>query len=222
MFRNVICLLTLVLPWQLRRSLLNILLGYRIHPTSKIGVAWVLPEQLIMEAHSRIGHFTVCKGMDLLHLCQYATIGKGNWLSGYPTKKRDHFQNQIDRVPKLILGEHSAITNRHLIDCTHSVVIGKFTIIGGFRSQILTHNINLKLSIQSSAPVIIGDYCFIGTGCVILSGSILPDYSVLGAMALMNKPLIKSYTLYGGVPAKAIKSLPMDLAYLKRITGFVA
>jgi len=180
-----------------------------------------LPAQLIMEAHSRIGHLTVCKGVDLLHLGQYATIGRGNWISGYPNRSQGHYQHQMDRVSKLILGEHSAITNRHLIDCTHSIAIGKFTTIAGFRSQIITHSIDLQLSIQSSAPVVIGDYCFVGTGCVILGGSILPNCSVLGAMALLNKPFMQSHTLYGGVPAKVLKSFPMDLAYFTRTTGFV-
>src|SRR4029079_13492242 len=97
-----------------------------------------------------------------------------------------HFCHQPDRKPELVLEEHAAITHRHLIDCTHSVVIGRFSTFAGFQSQILSHSIDLTACRQSSAPVRIGAYCFVGTNCVILGGSELPDYSVLGAKSLLN------------------------------------
>jgi acetyltransferase-like isoleucine patch superfamily enzyme len=121
----------------------------------------------------------------------------------------------------LILGEHAAITNRHLIDCTDRVTIGKFTTIAGFQSQLLSHSIDIEKNRQDSKPICIGDYCFLGTNCVLLGGSALPDYSVLGAKSLLNKAHMETHRLYGGVPAKPLKELARDLAYFKRTEGFV-
>lgn len=219
--KKILMLLSLLFPWPIRRQILKIFFGYQIHPTCKIGFAWVFPKQLIMDAHSTIGHLTVCKNLDLVHLGQYASIGRGNWVTGFPSRASEHFGHQEDRKPQLIVGDHSAITNRHLIDCTASVVIGKFSTFAGFQSQILSHSIDLEHCRQSSASVTIGNYCFVGTNCVILGDSALPDYSVLGAKTLLNKKYTDTHYLYGGVPALPIKKLSRELLYFSRTAGFV-
>jgi acetyltransferase-like isoleucine patch superfamily enzyme len=127
-----------------------------------------------------------------------------------------------DRHPELLLGEHAAITNRHLIDCTDRVAIGRFTTFAGFRSQILTHSIDLAACRQHARPVSIGEYCFVGTACTVLGGASLPDCSVLGANSLLNKAFSETHCLYGGVPARPLSKLDAGLAYLHRTTGFVA
>jgi acetyltransferase-like isoleucine patch superfamily enzyme len=86
---------------------------------------------------------------------------------------------------------------------------------------MLTHSIDLGHSRQTSAPIRIGDFCFVGTNCVLLAGSALPDFSVLGAKSLLNKPFADSYTLYGGVPARALEKLPAEYGYFRRAQGFV-
>ncbi len=218
MFKRIIALL---LPWPLRRHWLQRCFGYSIHPRARIGLAWVFPETLEMGEGSSIGHATVVKGLRLLRLGAQASIGRGCWITGFPRGAARHFQHQPERRPELIVGAHSAITNRHLIDCTASVVLGEFTTFAGFASQILTHSIDLAASRQSSAPVTIGNYCFVGTNSVLLGGAILPDHCVLGAKSLLNKPLTETHTLYGGVPAVALKKLPPNLGYFLRQEGFV-
>jgi acetyltransferase-like isoleucine patch superfamily enzyme len=210
-----------VLPWPLRRRLLSAIFGYKIHSTARIGLAWVFPKQLSMDAYSQIGHLTVCKGLDLLQLGPYAAIGRGNWITGFPAGSSKHFVHQEDRRPRLLIGEHARITNRHLIDCTDTVSIGDFSTFAGFRSQILTHSIDIETCCQTSAPVSIGRYCFLGTDCVVLGGSQLPDNCVLGAKSLLNKEYQEEYWLYAGVPAKPVKRLANDLAYFSRSAGFV-
>jgi len=210
-----------LLPWPLRRRLLSLVFGYRLHPTSRIGWAWIFPKQLSMDAHSQIGHLTLCKGLDLLQLGPYASIGRGNWITGFPAGSSKHFVHQDNRRPRLLIGEHASITHRHLIDCTDTVSIGDFSTFAGFRSQILTHSIDIETCCQTSAPVSIGKYCFLGTDCVVLGGSLLPDNSVLGAKSLLNKQYHEEYWLYAGVPAKPVKRLANDLAYFSRPVGFV-
>lgn len=211
----------LLLPWGLKRRWLRACFGYELHPTARIGFAWIMPRRLVMEAGTSIGHLTVCKGLDRLHLKAHSSIGRGNWITGFPSDNPGFFAHQIRRQPELVLGEHSAITNRHLLDCTSAVTIGRFTTVAGFQSQILTHSIDLAASRQDSAPVRLGDYCFVGTNCVLLGGSALPDFSVLGAKSLLNKPHADTHRLYAGVPARIIKELPRDLGYFRRPEGFV-
>src|SRR5437868_13153401 len=125
----------------MRRAFLEQQFGFQIHPTARIGLAWVLPSRLIMEEKTCIGHFTVAKNLDLVHLKAHATIGRGNWITGFPLGERRsppawkpsgqeagsdsrHFSNETDRRPELVMGEHSAITYRHLLDCTNAIAIG--------------------------------------------------------------------------------------------------
>jgi acetyltransferase-like isoleucine patch superfamily enzyme len=220
-FKLIVCALTLPLPWFLRRVLLQLLCGYCLHPTSRIGFSLVYPEELVMGEHASIGHLTVCKGLKRLHMGAHATIGRGNWITGFPAQNKTFFAHQKDRVPELILGAQSAITHRHIVDCTNAVHIGEFTTVAGFRSQILTHSIDLMDCRQSSSPITIGDYCFVGTDCVLLGGSVLPSYSALGAKSLLNKPHAQTHSLYAGVPARPVKSLEPDLKYFQRDIGFV-
>ena len=148
-------------------------------------------------------------------------IGRGNWITGFPLSGARHFLQEPDRMPELHVGTHAAITNRHLIDCTNRVELGAFSTFAGFRSQILTHSIDLGSCRQSSAPVRIGRYCFVGTGCTLLGGSSLPDFSVLAAMSLLNSAQSLTHRLYAGVPATEVRVLDDSLGYFRRTTGFV-
>lgn len=218
--RIAIFLFASLLPWRIRRHVLSRALGFKLHPTSRMGWCFVLPRKLIMEEHSLIDHLTVCKGLDLLHLKPYAEIGRLNWISGYPSGASEYFRG-LERRPELVLNEHSAITHRHLIDCTDAITIGQFATVAGYRSQLLTHTIDIAEGRQSAHPILVGSYCFVGTDCVILGGGSLPDYSVLSAKSLLNRSFTETHWLYGGVPSVPIKPLPRDLPYFQRTSGYV-
>ena len=213
--------LSLLLPWNLRRSFLENQFGYSIHPSSRIGFAWIFPKKLVMEEGSRIGHLTLCKNIDLLHLGAHVVVGQLNWITGFPSGSSRHFAHQPDRRPELIIEQHAGISSRHLIDCTARVRIGAFATIGGFRSQLLTHTIDLNAGRQAAEPIEIGEYSFTGTNSVVLGGSVLPHHSVLGAQSLLNKKWDEPYRLYAGVPAKPVKELSPDMEYFRRTEGFV-
>jgi carbonic anhydrase/acetyltransferase-like protein (isoleucine patch superfamily) len=208
-------------PWPLKRWLLQHLYGYQLHRSSRIGFAWVFPRRLVMERNARIGHLTVCKGLELLQLGECASIGRLNWVSAYPLGQPPHFMHIEGRKPELLVGEHAAITHRHIIDCTEQVVIGRFTTLAGFRTQVLTHSIDLRECRQHAAPVNIGCCVFIGTACTILGGTIVPDYCVVGANALLNDRYEGSHQLLAGVPAKPVAKLDPALKYFTRTEGFI-
>lgn len=214
-------LLTLFLPWILRRPLLNALFGYQIESSAKIGLSWFIPNHLVMGPGSSIGHFNVCKGLDLVSIGSDASIGRLNWITGFPSNDRTHFTQDVERRPELILDEHAAVTNRHIIDCTNAIHVGAFSTVAGFRSQFLTHSIDLATCRQASKPIVIGAYCFVGTGVIILGGSVLPNKSVLGAGSVLQKNYDSESTLYAGAPAKPIKEIDTSQGYFVREKGFV-
>jgi acetyltransferase-like isoleucine patch superfamily enzyme len=221
--KKFIALFSMALPWPLRRAFLRYFFGYEISDTSRIGLSWIYPKKLVMKAGARIGHLTICKDIDLLEMAESTVIGNLDWITGYPSGPcdRGHFAHQVNRRPELILGPHAAITNRHFIDCTEYVHVGAYASVAGFASQLMTHSIDIEKGRQDSHPITVGAYCFVGTNCVLLGGSALPDYSVLGAKSLLNKALTEKYYLYGGVPAKALKALPHDSGYFTRQSGYV-
>jgi acetyltransferase-like isoleucine patch superfamily enzyme len=219
--RKLLQILLLPLPWPLRRGLMNRLFGYEIHSTARIGWAWIDPDALQMGPGSRIGHLTVCKGVAVLSLGPNATIGRGNWITGFPRGHARHFAHQPDRRPELRIGAHAAITHRHIIDCTNCVTVGDFSTIAGFGTQILTHSIDLAACRQSSAPVHVGRYCFVGTACVIVAGAELPDCSILGAASLLDRAQTVGHCLYLGVPARPTAAVDPTSLYFSRASGFV-
>ena len=195
--------------------------GYEIDPSARIGLAWIYPKHLRLGKETRIDHFTVAIHLDSIELGDYATIGRSNWITGHPSGSTRHFVHQTDRHPRLVVGEHSAITKHHYLDCTHEIRVGRFTTIAGHHSEMLTHSIDVIGGRQDSKPIEVGDYCFVGTRCIILGGARLPAQSVLAAGAVLTKAFDASFSLYGGVPARLLKELPADARYFHRTTGFV-
>lgn len=220
--RRLLQTLIVPLPWLLKRPLLQWLFGYQLAPSAWIGLAWVYPRQLRMACGSRIDHLTVAVNLDSIELGEQASIGRSNWITGFATGIQSrHYTHQPERRAHLLLGAHAAITKHHHIDCTNRVKIGPFTTIAGYSSQMLSHSIDLQHNRQHSEPITIGAYCFVGSSCVILGGSVLPDHSVLGSLSLLNKKHTERWRLYAGQPARPIKPIDPSAIYFSRDSGFV-
>ena len=220
--RVLISLAAILLPWPLRRLMLVHLAGYAIHKSARIGYSLICPTRLEMGPGSRIGHLTLCKpGVELLRLGERAIVGNLNWITGEPLQGTPHFHDAEGRHPELVVHDHAAITNRHFVDCSAAVSIGRFSTFAGLHSIILSHSIDLSTCKQSVKPVSVGEYCFVGAASVLLAGSALPDNSVLGASSLLNKHYTERFYLYAGNPARPIKQLPSDCKYFMRTVGYV-
>jgi acetyltransferase-like isoleucine patch superfamily enzyme len=59
--------------------------------------------------------------------------------------------------------------------------------------------------------VVIGKYCWIGFGAVILPGVTLGDYTIVGANAVVTKSFSEGFCVIGGNPARKIKDLQLEL-----------
>ena len=210
-----------LLPWPLRRKILIKKFGYKIHPTAHIGLSYIYPKYLEMGEGASIGHFNVAIHLDRLVIGENSSIGRSNWITGFPTGTDSRFfSHDESRKSELIMGKESAITNKISymdIVCTK----GDFVTIAGYSSQFLTHSIDIYESRQDSHPIEIGDYCFVSTGVRVLGGAKLPAYSVLGAGAVLNKAYTKERMIYVGVPAVPKKEIPQGAKYFVREKGFV-
>lgn len=219
--RMIVAVATIMLPWLLKRRILTWLLGYQLDASARIGYSILTVASARMGKGARVGHLTMCRGLKLLEIGDFGSIGNLNWITGNGqnplTKARKNTRAEV----ALRIGRHSAITNRHYIDSSDRIVIGDFTTIAGVRSQFLTHAIDIEICRQQTNPIKIGNYCFVGTGCIILPGAVLPDCSVLAAGSLLRDEMTQPWTLYAGVPAKAKKKIPEYYAYFRRLVGFV-
>lgn len=209
---ELLAILSMLLPWPVRRRFLR-LCGYRLHKNSRIGLSLVSARHVELGDGASIGHFNVIRGLDHLIVGDGASVGNMNWVCAI----RRPFVSVSERLSAgLFVDDGAAITHQHLIDCSDRVTIGRFATFAGWRSQILTHSIDTAKGRQTTGPVRIGAYSFVGTGSIILKDSVLPDFCVLGAGSVLNRPMERAGSLYAGSPAKYRKSLDMSSAYFLR------
>lgn len=220
MLRTLVAAVACVSPQPVKRWIYCRVLHWAVHPTARIGVTFILVKELIVEQDVSISHFNVIKGCDLVHLKEGSMIGAFNWVSGKVHSDRIE-SAASDRRPQLIMGRGAGLTMRHLVDCSDSVTLGDLSVVAGFRSQIVTHGIDVAAACQKSAPVRIGQCTVIFSGATLVPGACVPARCVVAAGAVVVGTLPEELRLYGGVPAKEIKRLPADHRFFTREQGAV-
>lgn len=197
-------------------------LRHEIDRTATIGKSIILAKKLRMGPHSRIHNGVFCRKIDLLDMGEDSGIGNFTFITGHSTSDKITYAHVKDRRCELVLRRSSGITSRHYVDCSGGIYVGEFTTVAGIRSQLLTHSIDVYNNRQDARPIIIGQYCFVGTGCILLPGSVLPDYSILGAGSVLTKAMSEAGCVYGGIPARIKKKLIVDtIPYFHRVKHFV-
>ena len=179
------------LPWKARRRALEVVFGFKISRSARIGFSIVAPGSLRLASQSSIGHLNFIRGMDLVDLGRGSLISHLNWIYGMSA----HQVSSCDGPSALILKEGAGITRRHLIDCSAPVTLGRFSLVAGYGSQILAHSIDLSKNRQEARSIDIGDYAFVGTRSVILGGASLPSYSALGAGSALRSDFNDEYSI---------------------------
>lgn len=103
------------------------------------------------------------------------------------------------------IGEDSIIGEGVVLDGRDKLLIGNHVDIA---SEVMIYNSQHDIDSEDfqviSAPVVIGDYVFIGPRAVILPGVKVGDGAVVAAGAVVNKD-VPFYTIVGGVPAQVIR-----------------
>jgi acetyltransferase-like isoleucine patch superfamily enzyme len=99
----------------------------------------------------------------------------------------------------------------NFIDARNGVEIGDFTNIGP-HVGILSANHDLidNTKFSNADPIRIGAFCWIGMGALILPGTELGDFTIVGAGAVVSSSFKEGYCVVAGNPAKIIKQLDKD------------
>lgn len=98
--------------------------------------------------------------------------------------------NYIQALGKITIGDYTQIApNVGIISANHELTDN--------RKHIYKH-------------VIIGKYCWLGMGAIILPGVELGDYTIVAAGAVVSKSFSDGYCVIGGNPAKKIKDLDKE------------
>lgn len=213
--RFVWAALMIVLPSSLRRLVGCRLLGWDIHPSAYIGRSVILADHVSMGPRAAIGPRNVIRALEELRLGEDASIATRNWIIGIP-RSIDVFPTSPHRRPSLILGKRAMITDAHEIDCADRVELRDYATLGGFRSQILTHSLNVVGDWAQAKPVEIGERSAVMTGCILLNGARVPSRCIVSPGSVITTRLNKELALYRGNPAEAVQELPPDLGYFRR------
>ena len=94
------------------------------------------------------------------------------------------------------------------INANNGVEIGDYTNIGpnvGIVSS--NHDFINNDAYVTAPPIIIGHYCWLGMGAVVLPGVHLGDFTIVGAGAVVTKSFPEGHCVIAGNPARIIKQL---------------
>lgn len=125
-----------------------------------------------------------------------------------------HRTSLVQGAENIIIGIETSpglMPNCYIEACYTNVFIGDYTQIGpsvGILSS--NHSLTDNRINESKGPIRIGNYCWLGMGCKILSGVQLGEYTVVGANAVVTKSFPNGYCVLAGNPAKVIKEIPKD------------
>jgi acetyltransferase-like isoleucine patch superfamily enzyme len=111
------------------------------------------------------------------------------------------------------IGDHTVINRGTYLDGRQPLRIGSNVSISP-ECYILTldHRVDSPDFAAEPGPVAIGDYAWLGARAMILPGADLGEGAVVGAGAVVTKP-VAPYIIVAGVPAKPIGERPRGLRY---------
>jgi carbonic anhydrase/acetyltransferase-like protein (isoleucine patch superfamily) len=208
-----------LLPGFLKKPLYRALFGYKIGRDVQIGL--VLLDAAVVDLgegtrighlnvvtrvgtfvtgrHVRVGPLNIVRGGQRVTLGDYASVMRLNVLNAIP----DH---DCTTEPQSVLevGAGAVIVSGHRIDFTDRVTIGRNVIVGGRNSSFWTH------SRQQTAPIAIGDFCYVGSEVRLAPGATLPERCILALGSVLSGSIDTPGSLVGGVPARVIRALGAD------------
>lgn len=194
---------SIALPWSVRRRLYIRFLGWRLAPSARIGLSYVDAGQLSMAEGSRIGPLNVIRNVPLVQLGEGSLIGQWNWLT--VAVELGSLAPLAGEFRGLKLGNYSAISSRHYLDCAGGITIGDGSVLAGVRSTLLTHQADVATATEVTAPIVIGDRCVVSANVSITPGAVVPPRCVVAMGAVVTGRLEEEGALYAGVPARVVR-----------------
>jgi acetyltransferase-like isoleucine patch superfamily enzyme len=217
-----------VLPTFVKRLCYRVFFGFEIGPRARIGMALLDATRVTIGEGTRIGHFNVVTRVQRFETGPHALVGNFNLVRGgervvlgaFAEVRRLNVLNAIpdhdcttNPVSELEIGAGTLITSGHRIDFTDKVTLGKNVIVGGRNSSLWTHNR------RETAPIRVGDFCYLGSEVRLAPGATLPDECILAMGAVLAGAIDPPRSLVAGVPARVMRPLAdTDLAGIRRKT----
>jgi acetyltransferase-like isoleucine patch superfamily enzyme len=214
-----------VLPGPLARVWLRLAFGYRIAPTARIGFAILDARELELGPGVRIGHLSAVWQCERFVADEQAWVGPLNLIRGgkvrlrtYSWVMRLNVLNAIrdhdcttEPVSEIDVGAGAVIVSGHWLDFTDRITLGRNVILGGRNSSLWTHNR------QQTAPIEIGDFCYLGSEIRVAPGAKLPERCIVALGSVLSGAIEPAGSLVGGVPAKVVRPLrPEDEILVRR------
>lgn len=118
-----------------------------------------------------------------------------------------HSPEKITRGANVYPGDSPGV----YINAVNGVSIGDYTNIGPNVGIVSSNHdpVNNDEHV-AAAPIEIGRFCWMGMGAVILPGTKLADFTIVGAGAIVTKSFTEGYCVIAGNPARIIKYLNKD------------
>lgn len=104
----------------------------------------------------------------------------------------------------IFIGNQSVIFGGGIIEIDSDVLIAPHCVI--VSGNHISENGSYSKGKGSVGRIIIGKGAWIAANCTVAKNSILPSNSVLAANSFLNKPFEIENSIYGGVPARLIKT----------------
>lgn len=180
-------------------------MGHSVHSSARIGFAYLDIKNITMESESFIGHGNIFTNISKIHLEHGSRINRWNRFTSNP-----NYNACLHLKPR------ASIALRHYFDVCALIEVGHDTIIGGHRSSFFTHSKGLR-EIDYAKPIIIGDWCYLGSNLAVPPGLTLGSHCWVGMGSVISGNHADShYKLFVGNPAKVVKDIPKDSLYYKQ------
>lgn len=151
---------------------------------------------------------------EVIGILETLKIQRQRWIGSF------HPESRIRRLAldasgmKVGAGTHLAMGLVVIDDYTNNVSIGERCSIGAYvtlmsatspDNSVLMKHPGLQSAIKT-APISIGNDCWIGSGCIVMPGVKIGDRAVVGAGAVVTKDVL-SGEVVTGIPARVVRVL---------------
>ncbi len=123
-----------------------------------------------------------------------------------------HFTSRVVGHKNIVVGVDSnpGIEPGCYIQGGGRVEIGDYTRVATNVSIISANHDVYDISLHVPGGVLIGDFCWLGAGVVVLPGVKLGNFTVVGAGSVVTKSFPGGYCVIAGNPAKKVRDLDPD------------
>lgn len=182
--------------------------GHQIGRNVKLGISIYDIKKIKLGDDVKIGNWNIFKNINELNIGTRSTIGKFNYFTC-----SDYFSQQYNEYAgRVYILNHSAITMRHYFDVQHSITVGAHSLIAGVDTLLFTHQKGMH-ELNQAKPITIGDYVYVGARSVLLPGTVITGYSIVGAGSVLSGTFEETYGLYMSPRAELVKKLDNNAAY---------